>query len=115
MGLVFQKLHQQPLSVYFRRISTGDGELEVPAGLNEVSLAKTAKAVSELDYNDAVEKEIIGCWYQRQTVSHTYSVTIQSVNVSHIQSKFCTDAADGNHIQRGKQAIPRQPSSRGLF
>jgi hypothetical protein len=76
MGLVFPS-NQQHLSVYFRRISTGGiaptglhtGGI-IPAGLNDDSLAKTAKVVSELNYADPVDKEIIGSWYQIETVSH---------------------------------------------
>lgn len=54
MGLVFPNLGR--LSVYFRRISTGDGN--VPAGLNKVSLSK--RWLSKLDKDDPVRQEIIG-------------------------------------------------------
>ena len=67
MGLVFPKLHQQPLCVNFRRISTGDGD--VPAGLDEVRLAETAQVVAELNNDTPLQREIIGSWYQGATVS----------------------------------------------
>lgn len=70
MGLSFQdSLSHGGLLVHVRRISTGDGPGNVPAGLDEVhQIAPQADYV--LKDVTSLEKEIIGSWWQRQTVSH---------------------------------------------
>lgn len=74
MGLVFSL---DGSSVYFRRISTGDGRITgsgdyvsagdvVSAGLTEVH---PWQDVAKLGEGSTLGKEIIGSWHQRETVS----------------------------------------------
>jgi hypothetical protein len=70
MGLSFRDSLNNGLLVYFRRISTGDSPGNVRAGLNEGHPEIAPQAEFDIEDVTPMEKEIIGSWCQRQTVSH---------------------------------------------